>query len=386
MAKGVFNTARPNLHLLIGMLPSLCHFGYDITDPSRLKLVQNITPQNQQSQNTEANTRISALTHWITACYGQTPLSLTPLVKEASHRTYYRVHLQDHTLVAMDAPPATNDCNPFIKVAQTFTQCGIAVPTIHHHNLKSGFILLSDFGDQLLLNALNADTAETLYPTAINALLDIHRCTTIKDFATPSFNEEKLLIELHWFQQWYVEIFCGHDITSKQQQLWQDVQQHLIDNALSQPQVLLHKDYHSRNLMIMNDNHLGILDFQDALYGPITYDIASLLNDCYIDWPRDKVENWCALFQHQLQQANLLEFTSQQQFMRWFDLTSLQRHLKNLGNFVRICQQQNQQQYLNYLPRMCGYIDAICQRYTTLRPFHLWLQQLQATSPQQTTL
>lgn len=358
------------------MLTSPHLFCYAFNQQEGRLVHKTINTPSQQAER--ASHRLTELSDWVTRHAHETPISITPLLKEASVRQYYRITWADRTLVAVDTPPNDYDNRPFIEVANAFHQQGLSVPRLHGHNLQRGFLLMDDFGDRLLLNELNETTADKLYTQALSQLVNIHSCEHLTTSTTPVMDHDALSTELDWYIEWYIIQGKQLTLTHKQHDTWLHVKDSLIQNALSQPQVLLHKDFHSRNLMRLDDDNIGILDFQDALFGPITYDIASLLNDCYIDWPREKVEHWCHEFMQSLQSHELLPTTPTKQFMTWFDLTSLQRHLKNLGNFIRAYRVRQQSQYLQYLPRMHNTILSICQRYPSLESFYQdfnWIHQ-----------
>ncbi len=330
----------------------------------------------QSPHNSDSTNRLSLLEQWLCQILHTPSLAITPLLKEASRRTYYRVKTPSTSYVAMDAPPELEDCQPFIQMTEALTKHHISVPKIHHQNLPSGFLLLSDFGDRLLLNQLDSSTVDQYYHQAMNILINIHHCKGHQEYTPFHSDPTYWKRELEGFITRYVEYRHQYNLSSSDRMVWENLQDILTTNATQQPQVLIHKDFHSRNLMCLTDDMLGVLDYQDALFGPITYDIASLLNDCYIDWPRARTEQWCAIFQYKLEQAKLLPQKTSKQFLEWFDLTSLQRHLKNLGNFVRLSEQQQQAQFLTYLPRMHQYIESICQRYSELHPFLDWFQSI----------
>ena len=331
--------------------------------------------------NSDPKNRLSLLEQWLCQVLHTPSLTITPLLKEASRRTYYRVKTPSTTYVAMDAPPELEDCQPFIQMTKALTKHNISVPEIYHRNLSSGFLLLSDFGDQLLLNQLDSSTVDQYYHQAMNILINIHHCKGHQEYTPFRSDPTYWKRELEGFITWYVEYRHKYVLSCSDRAVWKNLQDILTTNAKQQPQVLIHKDFHSRNLMCLTDDTLGVLDHQDALFGPITYDIASLLNDCYIDWPRVKIEELCAIFQHKLEQSELIPQKTHKQFLKWFDLTSLQRHLKNLGNFVRLSQQQQQVQFLTYLPRMHQYIESICQRYGELHSFLDWFHSIHQQEP-----
>ena len=343
----------------------------------RLRILQSSSKLHTHDTNNSPD-RLPLLKHWVETTL-QVPITLSPLIKEASRRTYYRIHLPKGSLIAMDAPPAFEDCHPFIHVTQLLSEQKITVPKLHAYDLQLGFIILTDFGDHLLLNQLTHSTADQWYNNAMNVLIQIHLCKHHKTYQPPKFKTQNWTNELAWFIDWYINHHIKHPMSDNDYIIWNQLQTILLNNADSQPQVLLHKDFHSKNLMCLPNNQLGLLDYQDAFIGPITYDIASLLNDCYIGWPESRVRQWALQFKAKLEKTKLLCDTSDSLFLRWFDFTSLQRHLKNLGNFIRINEQQQNSQYLSYLPRMNQYIRTICQRHEQLHPFLDWLTAISKT-------
>ncbi|MBV52866.1 MAG: hypothetical protein CL816_02225 [Coxiellaceae bacterium] len=334
-----------------------------------------LSPTSTIQKNDNSTDRRSALHQWLEKTLG-TPVTLTPLMKEASRRTYYRIHLPQGSLIAMDAPPAFENCQPFIHLTRLLNEQKITVPTLHSYNLELGFMILTDFGNDLLLNQLQPSTVEKWYDNAMDLLLKIHLCKNTTLYQPPMFQAQDWREELSLFTDWYIKHHFKHHMSDRDHQIWYQLQEMLLETIASQPQVLLHKDFHSKNLMCLPCGQLGVLDYQDAFIGPITYDIASLLNDCYLDWPETMVHQWALQFKAKLEQTQLIQEISNAVFLEWFDFTSLQRHLKNLGNFIRISEQQHLSQYLSYLPRMNQYICTICQRHEKLHPFLHWLSTI----------
>lgn len=288
--------------------------------------------------------------------------ALQPLAGDASFRRYFRVNCGDKNYIAMDAPPDREDCHPFVAIAKAFHALGLSVPMIHEFNAQQGFLLLSDLGDRLFLDVLNAETADALYQQAIDDLLVIQSCRDVPGHVLPYFDEALYLREMRLFQEWYLAKWHGVVLSSDQQAVLDDIYRRLIQKAQSQPEVCVHLDYHSRNLMVLQSGQTGILDFQDAREGPITYDLVSLLRDCYIDWPADQVERWALLYQKKALEAGLLQEEDAQQFLEWFDWMGVQRHLKCMGIFVRLKLRDKKPDYLQYIPRITRYIRDVCER------------------------
>ena len=297
-----------------------------------------------------------------------------PASNDASFRRYFRVKIDGENFIAMDAPPDKEDIVPFMKIATLFKQANVNTPTLLQHNLEDGFILLEDFGSQWLLDELNEDNATSLYARALTDLLPLATNENLLNANLPPYDEKVLRREMALFEEWFVEQLLDEELP---QDLWENVQQILVKSALEQPQVCVHRDYHSRNLMVLPNGELGVLDFQDAVLGALTYDSVSLLRDCYIDWSDDKIETWLRAYFEQLQTAKVVEcdFT---QFKRWFDLMGMQRHLKVCGIFSRLHLRDEKSQYLKSLPRTLNYLIKVCSAYSELHEFQVCLARFKA--------
>ncbi len=320
------------------------------------------------------------LDSWLGSLFKGASYTCTPLAGDASFRRYWRVRVGIQTFVVMEAPPPETTV-PFIEIAGLLANEGLSVPKVLEQNISLGFLLLSDLGDNLYLPALkynrenNAIAIESLYQNALTALIKIHRCKPVGlSFSFNTFDIPFMIEQLALFETWYLKkhlniiIEQGHldDVLYKITQL--------IDE---QPKVFIHRDYHSRNLMILETANPGILDFQDAMMGPITYDLVSLFQDCYIQWPRERVLQWVLSFKKQLIQAALLNpSVSDRQFIQWFDWTGLQRHLKNLGIFSRLHHRDGKSGYLGDIPLVLEYIHATCELYAELTPLAAFLKNL----------
>jgi aminoglycoside/choline kinase family phosphotransferase len=245
----------------------------------------------------------------------------------------------------------------------------VNVPTIFQHNIEAGFLLLEDFGSQCFLDQLSTDNATELYQMALDSLMTLQSNTAIENSPLPCYNHALLTRELAIFKDWYTDQLLDSEIPYA---LWQQVQDVLITSALEQPSVCVHRDFHSRNLMVTETNCLGVIDFQDALIGPITYDLVSLLRDCYIAWPEQQVEVWMTSYYQRLVDAGLLACTLTQ-FKRWFDLMGMQRHLKAIGIFSRLHLRDGKSGYLNDIPRTLNYVSRISANYPELAEFSSYL-------------
>jgi len=293
------------------------------------------------------------------------PAATTPelLAGDASFRRYFRLRSEHKNYILMDAPPEKESCQAFVAIASAFQSLGLRVPDIFQADLEQGFLLLDDFGDQLLLQALNEQTADHYYQRAFDCLLLIQSCKDVPGYTLPTFDEALYRQELDLFQEWYLQRHLGRVLTASDQVVLDQISTQLIDAALAQPQVCVHRDFHSRNLMVLEDDSLGILDFQDAVRGPITYDLMSLLRDCYIEWPFERVKSWLFLYQQRLLELGHLSGDNPAQFLRWCDWIALQRHLKCIGIFARLHHRDNKSVYLESIPRVIAYAKMICQRY-----------------------
>ena len=298
---------------------------------------------------------------WLNTLFPQLSPVLTPASADASFRRYFRATLNngDHYIV-MDAPPQHEDCLPFIKVAALFASAGINVPRVLHQDLVQGFLLLTDLGDATYLSALNLDNAHALYMDAVNALIQIQLASQVD--VLPVYDRDMLARELQLFPDWYVTQHLGTTLTDTQNQQLQQVFYALLDNNTAQPQVYVHRDYHSRNLMVSTPNP-GVLDFQDAVYGPITYDLVSLFKDAYITWDEEVILDWVIRYWEQARKAGLPVATDFGEFYRDFEWMGLQRHLKVLGIFARLAHRDGKDGYLENLPAVLNHVRRTAGRY-----------------------
>jgi len=319
--------------------------------------------------------RSAQLQQWLESTLGHASFRLTSASNDASFRRYLRIHFDDGraSLVVMDAPPAQEDCRPYVHVAALFAAAGVHVPEIHAQNLTAGFLLLSDLGDTTYLKALDESSADKLYGDALDALLRI-QCAS-RPGTLPEYGRELLLRELMLFPDWYCARQLGRELNAAQRQALETSFSVLLQNNLGQPKVYVHRDYHSRNLMLAQPNP-GILDFQDAVYGPITYDLVSLLRDAYIAWPEERVLDWCARYWERARRAGLPVAADFAEFYRDFELMGAQRQLKVLGIFARLCWRDGKDGYLRDQPLVMRYLRRACERYRELAPLARLLDEL----------
>lgn len=311
--------------------------------------------------------RIEGLQKWIDAVVGQKTRDFVPLSNDASPRRYFA--LPKEGIVAVDTPLPIEQNHAFITIAKIFAEHGLNVPHVFRYDLEQGYMLLSDLGRRSYLSELNANTVESLYTDALSAL-EVIQSISVKAFrgyAIPSFDETFIFKEIGLWQEWFVQKLLGIELTAKDTATLHEAYSLLAENNAQQPKVLVHRDYHSRNLMVCGHDNPGIIDFQDAVWGPITYDAVSLLRDCYITWPHEQVETWVSRFQQKAQENKHLGPTSEEQFLRWFDLSGLQRHLKAIGIFARLDLLYKKPSYLKDIPRTLNYVIHVCKRYPELR-------------------
>ena len=269
----------------------------------------------------------------------------------------------------MDAPPEKEDCHPFLLVTDLIRGVGVNAPDVISVDLHQGFLLLDDLGNKPYLDYLDEDSADSLYTDAIDALVKMQ---TI-DGMLPKYDEQFLQAEMDLFETWYLNRHLGIELDPAQKASLNDVCKLLIQSAIEQPQVFVHRDYHSRNLMITDDNNPGVIDYQDAVIGPISYDLVSLFKDCYIEWPRERVELWLDLYLARITPTRLIDKAT---LARWFDLMGVQRHLKVLGIFARLNYRDGKAQYLDDLPLTLKYVLDACDSYEELQPLRSLFEQI----------
>jgi aminoglycoside/choline kinase family phosphotransferase len=275
----------------------------------------------------------------------------------------------------MDAPPPQENCKPFVDIAFLLAKSGINVPKIYAEDLERGFLLLNDLGNKTYLDVIDSENADDLFKDALQALLAFQQLPMVAPL--PSYDVALLRRELELFPEWYVKRELGIELDAAQQVLWQQVSELLIDSALAQPKVLVHRDYMPRNLMISEPNP-GVLDFQDAVYGPVTYDVTCLFKDAFLSWPEERVRGW---LEDYWQQAGALDIPVQpdfEDFLRASDLMGVQRHLKVIGIFARICHRDGKPRYLGDVPRFFAYIDSVIARRPELAELDVLLASLRA--------
>jgi aminoglycoside/choline kinase family phosphotransferase len=318
------------------------------------------------------DTRLDPLRNWLKALQPKWQLdldTLAPASADASFRRYFRIESKNPdfgTLIVMDAPPQHEPLDAFIKVDLLLLTAGLNVPKILEQNVVDGFLLLNDLGNETYLMALNEQSANALYQDATNALIKMQLAS--KPDVLPNYDQALLQRELDLFPQWYLDKHLGITLNDLQQAQLKKSFELIIENNLAQAKVYVHRDYHSRNLMVTNVNNPGVLDFQDAVYGPITYDASSLWRDAYIAWPEERVIDWVVKFWEQGRKAGLPMPEDFGYFYRDFEWMGLQRHLKVLGIFARLFHRDGKDGYLKDIPLVLEYAIATASRYVELKP------------------
>ena len=314
------------------------------------------------------------LEQWLGVVLTEKAFTLSVASADASFRRYFRVHLQDKTLIAMDAPPEQESCTSFIDIAKLFLDCGLHVPEVIVQDMEQGFLLLSDLGNDTYLSQLNKDTVQPLYGDATNALINLQLAS--KPNVLPAYDAALLMREMQLFPEWYLAKHLNVNLDAAQQSVLDKTFTILTQNILSQTQVYVHRDYHSRNLMVC-ENNPGILDFQDAVYGPITYDLVSLLKDAYISWEEADMMDWVVRYWDAARKAGLLVPSDFSEFYRDFEWMGAQRHIKVLGIFARLSHRDGKDAYLKDMPLVMDYLRRVCGRYLELRPMLKLLNTLE---------
>jgi len=312
------------------------------------------------------------MTDWLNNL-GYRDYTLSPASEDASFRSYYRVEQGTDSWILMDAPPEKESCERFIVVANKLRGVKLSAPEIVEQDSAQGFLMLTDFGGTDYLSVLDTKTEGPLYADALAALLKMQ--TTIECGDLPDYDENLLAQEMDLFRDCFLRDLLGIELDESRQTQWASIKNTLVQNALEQPQVFVHRDYHSRNLMKIDNNNPGILDFQDAVKGPITYDLVSLLRDCYIAWPPDRVDQ-LALDFYEIARVNKLVDVKPANFLRWFNLMGIQRHLKAIGIFARLKLRDAKDGYLKDIPRTLEYIEQASAEENSMIGLHTLISEL----------
>jgi N-acetylmuramate 1-kinase len=327
----------------------------------------------------QPDARLDMLTAWASAAIGTSEMTVAPATADASFRRYFRItpaaRWRGHaTLIAMDAPPPNEDCRPFVHVANLLADADVHAPAVLAEDLPRGFLLLSDLGDRTYLAALDERSASRLYSDAIDALIRWQRAS--RDGELPAYDEALLARELSLFSDWYVAKHMGRKLTARQSAVLAQAFRSILDSNLAQPRVYVHRDYHARNLMVADPNP-GVLDFQDAVFGPVTYDLVSLLRDAYVAWDEERQIDWAVRYWERARKAGLPVGDDFSAFWRDFEWMGVQRQLKVLGIFARLAHRDGKGAYLGDMPRVMAYLRGACGRYGALHPLLALIDELE---------
>ena len=334
-------------------------------------------PLEASHAHLQADPREAALREWVANTLGSKVIAWEQASGDASFRRYLRVTTDATSFIAMDAPPQLEDCRPYIHVAGLLQAAGVNVPEILAVDSARGFMLLSDLGTQHYLDVLTESNVERLYGDAMSALLAIQACTPSEGMH--DYDQALLQFEMNLFVEWFLDRHLGVTLSPDQHQALEKCFTLLSRSATAQPQVFVHRDYHSRNLMVQQRHNPGILDFQGAVRGPVTYDLVSLLRDVYIEWPADRVHAWVAGYHDLAIQHGITEEDDPSRWLRWFDLMGVQRHIKVAGIFARLYHRDGKPGYVQDIPLALSYLITVCKDYSELHPLLTLLQKLQVS-------
>jgi aminoglycoside/choline kinase family phosphotransferase len=338
--------------------------------------------QSSSSDAGAPDARRVALGRWLGTLrsgYGVDPDTLRPASADASFRRYFRVDARGRTLIAMDAPPDKEDSRPFIRVAELLRAAGVHAPEVLEADLAQGFLLLTDLGTTTYLSALNDDNASDMFEQAMDALVKWQLAS--RPGVLPPYDDALLRRELALFPDWYVARHLGHALSDQQAQVLQRAFDRIVSANLAQPVVYVHRDFMPRNLMVSDPNP-GVLDFQDAVMGPVTYDVASLYRDAFLSWEEERVIDWVVRYWQKARRAGLPVGSDFGAFWRDFEWMGLQRHLKVLGIFARINYRDGKPHYLADTPRFVRYVRAVTRRYDELAPLARLFDELEGVAHQ----
>lgn len=320
--------------------------------------------------------RLNILQNWLTG-FSATPYTLTPIKNDASFRRYYRVQFADQpSYIVMDAPPEKENCLPFVQIAKHWQRHGVNVPEIFAEDLDLGFLLLSDFGDTPLQSIINHDNAQLWADAALTALSDLQTLWQIPGFPLSQFSADVAIKQCFDRERWFFQEHLQLPLTATHKALFAMVYELWGEAIAAQPLVAMHRDYHCNNLMVVSQisPRLGILDFQDAMHGPLLHDVVSLFLDRYPIWPEDVMLTSLQQYYDQMQISGVLSpIITYSEFKRWFDFTGMQRHFRIMGNFTRLCYRDHKPGYLNFLPTFLNYIIQAAAPYPELAHFHALL-------------
>ena len=321
------------------------------------------------------DSRLDQLRGWLGAQLHAGAIELKPASADASFRRYFRVTLGGtRSWIAMDAPPEREDCRPFVRVAALMRAAGVNAPEVIAQDLARGFLLLTDLGDTTYLDALNQGNADRLFDDAIEALVKWQLAS--REGVLPPYDEGLLRRECSLFPDWYVARHLGLQLSDAQRQVFAESVTLVVSRSQAQSSVFVHRDYMPRNLMVSDPNP-GVIDFQDAVHGPITYDLVSLTRDAFVSWEEERVIDWTARYWHKAKRQGLPVTADFSEFYRDFEWMGLQRHLKVIGIFARLCYRDGKTGYLEDTPRFMNYARAVAGRYGELAALARLLDELE---------
>ena len=317
-----------------------------------------------------SDSRLVQLSHWVLEDLGFAGAVITPASVDASFRRYFRVTRGTDSYIVMDAPPDKEDSAPFLKVARILAGMNLNVPIVLARDMSRGFLLLSDLGSRLYLDELpRAHAADRLYADALASLRTMQTAAAAISSDLPRYDRPMLMREMELMPEWFLQHHLEVSIDARERSMLNATFESLVLAAAAQPAAFVHRDYHSRNLLVTARDNPGILDFQDAVWGPVTYDLVSLLKDCYIAWPAQRVRTWVLEYREKLLEGGFALNADPAEFIRWFDLVGLQRHIKVLGIFARLFYRDGKQQYLLDLPRVLDYVRETAASYAETAAF-----------------
>lgn len=321
------------------------------------------------------------LQQWVAEQLGLDNVALQTVSGDASFRRYFRAETGSpqglSTIIAVDSPPEKENNEDFIRIARCLVDHGFNAPEVMAVDASRGFMLLSDLGDHLLLPELNSLSVEKHYAVAMEVLQGLQSQLKPETLPLPSYDYMRLMDEMALFSDWFIPRYLGYTLTAEQEAALLHAYELLAQSALAQPQVFVHRDYHARNIMLLEDNKQGLIDFQDAVWGPISYDLVSLLRDCYVRWPREQTLAWASGYFHQARKAGLLDAScSEADFLQYFEWMGMQRHFKAVGIFSRLNYRDDKPVYLGDIPRTYSYLLEVSAAYDELAALHAVLKDL----------
>jgi len=323
---------------------------------------------------TATDLRAATRLAWARTTLGDDSLNLVSASSDASFRSYWRTTHAGQSWIVMDSPPEHEDPRPWLAIGARLAAAGLHVPKVAAQDLQRGFLLIEDLGSRLYLTELNEANADKLYGDAMDALLAMQTSVACDDL--PPFDHQVLVNGLEVMPKWFLERHLGHSPSCEEWDVLEAAFDVIVRNALAQPRCFVHRDYHSRNLLVVDENNPGVIDFQGALHGPVSYDLASLLRDAYIAWPRERVQGWVESYRQRLLGAGVIDHAvDAARFRRWFDLTGLHRHVRVLGQFYRLWYRDGKPGYLADVPQVYRYVIEVAKSHPELADFAALLER-----------